>query len=353
MTVERPLILIADPEPRVLETVFDAALIGGLGRLGEVLIHAGDRRLPGPELEAALARASVVIGQIDLPRERLERMERLRAVINIEGNFARNLDYAACFERGVHVLVASPVFAEPVAEIALGMAIDLARGVTAAHEAFRTGTETWGMPPASERPFSLYDAPVGIIGLGDLGLALRRLLGPFRCPVAVFDPWLTPSRIAAQECRPATLEEVLAASRVTFVFAGATADNEGFLDGPKLDLIPQGGVLLLMSRANVIDFDALAGRIAAGRLRAGIDVFPAEPLAPGHPLRRMGNCLLSSHRAGSLPEVFRRMGRIVAEDVGLILRGLPPANCKRAERETVGRLRSKPISLAMQDRAAG
>ena len=57
------------------------------------------------------------------------------------------------------------------------------------------------------------------------------------------------------------------------------------------------------------------------------------------------NVLFSAHRAGALNGAFTEMGDIVYEDMMLIMKNLPPRLCKRAERETVGLLRSKPISI--------
>lgn len=55
-------------------------------------------------VDASLADAIAIIGQPDLPRERLDAAPHLRAVMNVEGNFYPNVDYATCFARGVHVL---------------------------------------------------------------------------------------------------------------------------------------------------------------------------------------------------------------------------------------------------------
>ena len=107
--------------------------------------------------------------------------------------------------------------------------------------------------------------------------------------------------------------------------------------------MPPGAILLLMSRAGVVDFEALAELVEAGRLRAGTDVFPAEPVAPGDPVRRLDGLLLSPHRAGGMREAFLEIGRLAVADLELILRGLPPVACKRAERETVGLMRSRPV----------
>jgi phosphoglycerate dehydrogenase-like enzyme len=223
------------------------------------------------------------------------------------------------------------------------MAIDLARGIGAADRAMRAGRESWGLD-SNAGAFLLAGSPVGIVGFGDLGRALRRMLAPLGCRVRVHDPWLPEEAIRRADAEPAALDELLAASRVVFVFAAPTTENAGFLGERELRLIPAGGVLLLMSRAGVVDFDALLRVVGEGRLRAAVDVFPEEPLPADHPARRLDGLLLSPHRAGGMPEAFREIGRLAVADLELILRGLPPALCKRAEAETVERLRSRPVA---------
>lgn len=345
MTQPRPQILIADPEPRTIPMIFEPEVLERLRRLGEVVIHADGARLAPDRLDQALEGASIVIGQVDLPTERLERMPRLKAIFNVEGNFLPNVDYAHCLDHGIHLLNTSPVYATSVAETALGLAIDLAREITSTHEAFRAGTETWGLA-SNAGSFLLTGAKVGIVGLGDLGGALRRMLEPFRCEVRVHDPWLAERRILEQGCLPCSLDELLAASRIVFLFASSTSDNQGFIGSRELGLMRKGSVLLLMSRAGIVDFSALESAVRSGHIRAGIDVFPVEPLPPDAPLRRLEGVLLSSHRSGGMRESFLEIGRLVLGDTELILRGLPPQLCKRAERETVARMRSRPVAAS-------
>jgi phosphoglycerate dehydrogenase-like enzyme len=222
------------------------------------------------------------------------------------------------------------------------MAIDLARGIGAADRAMRAGRERYGLE-SNTGTFLLSASPVGIVGFGDLGRALRRMLVPLGCAVRVHDPWLPELAIRREGAEPAALDEVLARSRVVFVFAAATAENAGFLGERELRLIPDGGVLLVMSRASVVDFDALVRVVGEGRLRAAVDVFPEEPLAGDHPLRTLEGVLLSPHRTGGMPEAFLEIGRLAVTDLELVLRGLPPVVCRRAEAETVDRLRSRPV----------
>ncbi|TIU77530.1 MAG: hydroxyacid dehydrogenase, partial [Mesorhizobium sp.] len=65
--------------------------------------------------------------------------------------------------------------------------------------------------------------------------------------------------------------------------------------------------------------------------------------AKNHPVRSLSGFLRSAHRAGALDVAFKRMGDMVLEDMDLVDRGLPPMRSKRAERETVSRMRSKPV----------
>jgi phosphoglycerate dehydrogenase-like enzyme len=301
--------------------------------------------MPDDVVEAHLADAVAIVGQTDLDADRIARAPHLRAVINVEGNFLRNVDYEACFARAIHVLVASPAFAPAVAEAALGMAIDLVRGITVADRAMRAGTETYELE-ANRGCFLLAGSDVGVVGLGDLGRELVRLLAPFRCRVRAYDPWLPDLAIHAAGAEPAGLDELLRGSRVVFVFAAPTTDNEAMLGRRELELL--GGrddipALLVMSRAAVVDLDALVDLAAAGRVRAAIDVWPREPVPADHPARSVEGLLLSPHRTGGMPEAFHAIGRLAVADLELILRGLPPVACRRAERETVGRLRSRPI----------
>ena len=335
-----PLILV-DPLPRTLDMICDAPTRARLDALGRIVLHE-DGPMPAAVVEQHLPDAVAIVGQTAMPAERLERAPKLRAIVNVEGNFLPNVDYAAALDRGVHVLNASPAFALPVAEAALGMALDLARGISAADRAMRAGTETYGLD-SNHDAFLLTGAPVGIVGFGDLGRELHRLLAPFRAPTKVYDPWVPDLLIERAGAQPAALDEVLATSKVIFVFASVTSENEGFLSREKLGLIAPGAVLLVMSRAGVVDFDALVEMVAAGRFTAATDVFPDEPVPGDHPVRALDGMLLSPHRAGGMREAFLQIGRLVVADLELILSGLPPQACKRAERETAGRLRSRPV----------
>ena len=166
-------IIVVDPQPRGLAEIFDARTRARFDELGELVVHEGPGRMPAERLERYLPEMALLIGQTDMPKERLDRAKNLRAIINVETNFLQNVDYDVCFERGIHVLAPGSAFAKPVAEMALGMAIDLCRGVTIADRAMRRGQEKWLLDGA-EGCFSLYGARVASSASAILRALLRR-----------------------------------------------------------------------------------------------------------------------------------------------------------------------------------
>jgi len=334
-----PLILF-DPFPRSQELIFRPEQWERLQTMTRI-IYADEGRLEPAVVERYLPEAAAVVGQTDMPTERLNRAKNLKAILNVEGNFLPNVDYETCFQRGIHVLAASPAFAPAVAECALAFALDLVRGITAADRAFRSGSEKYGLAGNLDA-FSLRQAEVGFIGFGNLAKALLPLLAPFYCHIRVFDPWLPDSYVRDHHCEPASLADVLSKSRVIFILATVTTENEGFIDDKQLALVQPGAAVILMSRAAVVDFKAFVRRAAEGYFRAATDVFPVEPVPPDDPVRRAENMLLSAHRTGGLRDSFFHIGDMAIDDLSLILAELPPVRMQVARRETVARFRSKP-----------
>ena len=283
-----------------------------------------------------------MLGQPPIPAELLARMTGLKAVLNVESNLYPNMPYETLFQRGIYVLTTGAVFAEPVAEIGLGFALALLRDVVEADLAFRAGRELWGFE-GNKRARLLSGANVGLIGFGELGRAVNRVLEGFRPVTRVYDPWLPPSLIRDHRAIPATLDEVLSQSDVVFCVASVTGENEGFLGASHFARMRPGAAFILLSRAGVVDFDALIAAVGSGHILAASDVFPEEPLAADHPVRGLKGFLRSAHRAGALDIVMKRMGDMVLEDMDLMDRDLPPLRCKRAERETASKMRSKPV----------
>ncbi|HWU64451.1 MAG TPA: NAD(P)-dependent oxidoreductase [Ensifer sp.] len=333
--------IIYDPAPRTAAEMFSREDYEAFIHEHEVVVYeSGDR-------EAFYARhlpdCEILMSQQPMDAARLARAPNLRAIFNVETNFLPNIDYEVCFQRGIHVLAPSGVFALAVAEMGLGMAISLARGIHSEHARFLNGSERYGLEGNGDAEL-LTGSHFGFIGFGDLGRALHALLPGFRpSAIRVFDPWLPDGHLRRLGVQSGSLEEVLTLSRFVFVVASITTENRHLLGREQLKLMQQGASLILMSRAAVLDFEALAEIVSGGRIRFATDVFPEEPVAQDDAIRKLPSTLFSPHRAGALVSALQEIGKRVLEDVDLIGRGLPPVACRRAERETVMRMRSKPI----------
>lgn len=338
----KPLIL-TDPHPRPVNLIFDPATKARLETIGDVMWHDGS---PASDdfIDRHLPEAVALIGQSALPKERLDRAPNLKVVFNVESNFLPNIDYAECHRRGIHVVSTAPVFAQPVAEMALGLALAAARRIPQADAAIRSGTETLYGEGDNADSILLSGRTLGLVGCGNLGRSLLPLLRPFGGPIVVHDPWIHTSVLREWGVEPVGLEECFARSDVVFILAAATTENAGRIGAKHFSTMPRHGIVVLVSRAAVVNFDELLGAAASGRIRAAIDVWPDEPIPADHPARRTPNTVLQAHRAGNIPEIWPRMGQMVVDDLELVLRGLAPQRCQRAQVETVSRIRSKPIS---------
>lgn len=341
-SLEKPLV-ICSPEPRSLDLIFTRQARNVLNERYDLI------EVPTPEQvmklpDATLERARFILGQPPLDHTTLNKMVSLRAILNVESNLFNNMPYEVLFERGIHVVTTGHVFAMPVAEIGLGFALALARNIVDADLAFRVGEEIWG-GDSNRSARLLNGSNIGIIGFGDLGKALNRVLTGFNAEISVFDPWMPPSILREHGVRPASLDEVLTSSDFIFVVASVTSENKGFLNAERFARMKKGAAFILLSRADVVNFPDLMSAVASGHIVAASDVYPDEPLPKDHPVRGLKGFIRSAHRAGALDVAFKKMGDMVLEDMDLMDRGLPPMRCKRAERETVSRMRSKPVSI--------
>lgn len=332
--------ILYDPRPRTTEEIFTAADRNRF--FGEHEILEVDPNNAEQQYAAWLPQAEVIISQQLLDRPRLEQAPKLRAVFNVETNFLPNLDYAYCVSRSIPVLTPSSVFALPVAELGLAMAISLARDLHRGHSDFVNGQEKYGLE-GNQQAELLTGATVGILGYGDLGKALRGVLAGFGCRFLVHDPWLPGGMLSRQGLQPCSFEDLMRQSRFVFVTASITTSNQHLLNRESLGWMEPGAMLILLSRAAIADFEILREFAASGRIRVATDVFPIEPVPADDPIRQTPNLLLSAHRAGALTSALTQIGQFVLEDLDLIAQGLPPVTCKRAQLETVTQLRSMPV----------
>lgn len=327
--------VIVDPHFRKMDEIFSSADLARLNDLVEV-VWGQDEPMPLEAVGEALPTAQAVVCANWRYGDLLEKAANLRAILTVSGSFPRDLDYDTCFARGIRVLSAAPAFGRQVAEMALGMALAAGRDIVAGDRAMRASHEQY-LHAGNVGTFLLYGKPVGFIGFGGLARCLRPLLEPFGCPISVYDPWLSEGYLRSQRVKPVDLAQLMATSQVIFVLATPTAENRALLSRELLERIQPGAVLVLISRAHVVDFEALTELALAGRFKAAIDVFPNEPLAPDHPIRRAEGAILSAHRAGSVKEGLWEIGQMVVDDLEAIVQGLPPQRLQVAQPELIKR----------------
>jgi phosphoglycerate dehydrogenase-like enzyme len=327
--------VIVDPSFRRMDEIFSLEDARRLSALVDV-VWGRDDPMPADAFRDALPEALAVVCADWRYGDVLDEARRLRAIITVSGGWPLELDYAQCFERTIRVLSAAPAFARAVAEMALGMALASSREIVAGDRAMRSGTEKW-LHAGNFGTFLLFGERVGFVGFGNIGRSLRELLKPFGCRVCAHDPWQTDPYLVGQSVEPVSLELLLATSRVIFVLAVPSAENNALLSRELLELVQPGAVLVLVSRARVVDFDALTDLVLAGRFKAAIDVFPTEPLELDHPIRTAPGAVLSAHRAGAVKEALWEIGQMVVDDLEAIVRGVPPRRLQGAEPELVGR----------------
>jgi len=330
--------IILDPAFRRMENILSA---GDLNRLRTAADIIWGKDEPMPEAEILKVRQEIVAiicgswhyGEV-------KHFPQLRAILEVSGGFPspKDLNYAECFLHGIRVLSCAPAFGPAVAEMGLGLALACARQIAWTDQAFRQGDPNWSHTAFATElgtPFTLYGKQVGFIGFGGLARALKPLLEPFGCPIQVFDPWLTDAYLREQKVSPVDLETLLSTSKIIFVLAVPSASNRTMLNREKLSLIRQDAAFILLSRAHVVDFDALTEMLLAGRFLAGIDVFPQEPLPKDHPIRKASHAVLSSHRAGANHEAIQNIGRIVADDIEAICSDRIPQMMQQAQPEFI------------------
>ena len=308
-------------------------------RLTDVVdvVWGRDEPMPLEEFRGALPEAVAIVSGGWRYGPVLHDARRLEAILTVSGGWPPELDYAQCFALGIRVLSAAPGFAHSVAEMALGLALACSRDIASGDRAMRSSEESWLSAADGLDTFLLSGKGVGFVGFGNIGRRLRALLEPFGCDISAYDPWLTDAYLREEGVEPSSLDALLASSRVIFVLATPTSENEALLSRSRLELVTPGSVLVLVSRAHVVDFEALTDLVLAGRFRAAIDVYPEEPLDAAHPIRTAPGAVLSPHRAGLVQEALWELGRMVVDDLEAIARGLPPRRMQAAEPELASR----------------
>tara|TARA_B100000902_G_C27235307_1_gene877067 strand:+ start:285 stop:1301 length:1017 start_codon:yes stop_codon:yes gene_type:complete len=334
--------ILVDPFPRRMELIFTSQKIKLLKK-NYKLVNVPQKN-KSFFYENNISKADFIIGQPDLPTALLKKASKLKAIFNVESNFMDNMDYDYCFKNSIYVLSTAPVFAQTVAEIAVGFTLSLKRDIHQSHLDFIQKKEKYGLE-GNINCGLLKNNKIGFVGFGDLGKSLKPLLEPYTSDFYVYDPWLPEKLLNDNGCKPSSLKSIFKSCEVIYILATITSNNQSMIDKRLLNSMKKNSCLLILSRASVVNFKDLIQVLRKDKIKVATDVFPEEPVKKNDPIRKERNILFSAHRAGALDSVFFEMGEIVYEDLLLMSKGLPPKLCRRAELETVKNLRSKPVEI--------
>ncbi|MDX8535150.1 NAD(P)-dependent oxidoreductase [Mesorhizobium sp. VK25A] len=322
-------ILVLDQYWRKLEELFSASDYRRLESACNI-IGGTNWSMPQETLDANLETMRFLVASRPMmDRQRLAQATNLQAIIEVSGNFPPSVDYQACFERGVSVLSCAPGFRNSVAEMALGMMIAGGRGMVEEHLAFQAGYEHW-LDDNPTTDFSLYDQTVGFVGYGSIARELTRLLQPFSPRIAAFDPWLKAENVTIPGVELMSLDELIEHSRCVVIAATPTDQNRGLVDETAIRRMKRGTLVVLISRAHLVDFDALMKAARDRHIRVAIDVFPSEPVSLDDPVRSLPNSILSPHRAAAVEGGRHLIGRMIADDISEMIAGREPRQLQKA-----------------------
>jgi phosphoglycerate dehydrogenase-like enzyme len=331
--------VIVAPDFRSMAEIFDTPTSDRLHDLVDVL-WGRDGPMPPAEFAAAMSDATaVVFGTWHYGRDAIAVAgPSLRYVLEVAGGHNHpDLNYPACFERGISVGGCAHAFGPAVAEMALALSLAAARLVTEGDADFHSGRERW-LHDGTVGAVSLYAKTVGFVGAGGLSRSLQELLEPFRVRLVAYDPWLDERVLRQRGIEAVDLPTLFAESDLVYVLAVPSPDNHGLVSRELMSLLRPNSILAVVSRAHLVDFEAMTDLVLEGRFRVAVDVFPSEPFDANHRIRNARGAVLSAHRAGAIPEALREIGRMVVDDLEALLAGRQPTRMQYATPEMVRRL---------------
>lgn len=272
-------------------------------RWGAVRFNDSGRSLAGAEL-ADFLRGSprAILGLEAVDDALLARLPEL-SVISKYGVGLDALDLHALARRGVRLGWSAGVNRRAVAELALTFALMLRRGLPRANLIAREGR--WTQPVGRQ----LSGAAVGVVGAGNVGRELIKLLAPFGCRLLAHDRRAQPEFYAAHGVSAVPLDELLSGADIVSLHLPLDATTRDFLGPRELALLRPGAILINTARGGLVHEAALLGHLERGTIAAaGFDVLRDEPPADLR-LVRHPSFFGTPHIGGSTEEAIVAMGR--------------------------------------------
>lgn len=237
-----------------------------------------------------------------------------------------NIEMEAARARGITVVNTPGRNASAVAEFTIASILAETRNLVRGHVSVASGEFGRQFYHYDHAGPELCELTIGIIGYGDIGSRVARLLQPFNTRILVSDPF----KELTDEDRRMGIEKVpfddlLRQSDVVTLHPRVTPQTKGMIGRAQIEMMRPGSYIINTTRGQVLDYTALYDALASGHLRgAALDTFDPEPPPADWPLLKLPNVTLSPHIAGATRYSAHKAAGMIAEDIGLILAGQPP-----------------------------
>ncbi len=287
---------------------------------GGVDLHTFRDHMADPaELVAALAPFPVVVAMRErtpFHRDVLERLPELRLLVTT-GPVNAAIDVAAARELGIEVSGTGGMLSNTV-ELTWALLLALVKRLPEETAAVRGGR--WQTVVGGD----LAGRTLGLLGLGRIGGAMATIGGAFGMDVIAWSTNLDAATAAEKGARYVGKDELFASADVLSVHLQLSERTRGIVGAAELAAMKPSAYLVNTSRGPIVDEDALAEALAAGRIAgAGLDTFGTEPLPAGHPFRTLPNVVATPHVGYVSERCYEIFWREIVEDVAAWVAGAP------------------------------
>jgi phosphonate dehydrogenase len=320
--------------PRILVTNWvHEATLQRLSLQGDVDVN--ETRVPWPRdevmrrAEKADAILAFMTDCIDAPF--LARCKRLRVVACALKGYD-NFDLEACSTAGIWVTIVPDLLTEPTAELAVGLAIGLARNIRDGDALVRVGQFDGWRPVLYGT--GLDGSVVSIVGMGRVGRAVAQRLSGFGCRILGIDPAAEmPAGVTGEN-----LHTALATSDFVILCAPLTPGSRHQMGTDALSGMKPGALLINIGRGSVVDESAVLEALESGSLGGyAADVFEMEDWAlPDRPetiderLRTHPRTLFTPHLGSAVTRVRQAIEMRAVDNIADVLEGRPPRDAINA-----------------------
>ena len=288
-----------------------------LRKLGEVDFYDGVPADRAQLIERLRPADAVVLDYSVMDAEVLRACDRLRFISFLGIGYASCIDVAEATRRGVAIAYTPDYGATSVAEHALAMMLALTRQIGPAFVSAREGR--W--EPGRFLGMELRGKTLGLVGLGPIGTEMARLGAGLGMRLIGWTRRASAAR-AAHGLTLVSLEDLFATADVVSLHLAYTQESHGLISRALLERMKPGAWFVNTARARLVDTEALAELLRAGRLRgAALDVHDTEPPPADYAFRSMPNVLITPHIGYNTTEASSNMLRIAIDTVAAFARG--------------------------------